>query len=140
MTRVRSKLTRLRRLRSNLKPMALVSFDAALASPGLRLVLLSGVPSPWSQAALAILRYKQLAFVHTSSRPVDPAFRRWNGARNLPAMLWGDEPVRTGWAEILALAERLAPEPRLIPRWVWFKALGDGAPLACGVSALRWRV
>jgi glutathione S-transferase len=95
--------------------MPLVSFDAALASPGLRLVLLSGVPSPWSQAALAIFRYKRLPFVHTRSRPGELAFPRWNGARNLPAVLSDDEPVRTGWAEILTLAERLAPEPRLIP-------------------------
>jgi glutathione S-transferase len=95
--------------------MAVVPFEAALASRGLRLVLLSGVPSPWSQAALAIFRYKQLPFIQTSSRPGDPAFLRWNGARNLPAALSDDEPVRTGWAEILALAERLAPEPRLIP-------------------------
>jgi len=98
-----------------LKPVALVPFDTALASTGLRLVLLAGVPSPWSQAALAIFRYKRLPLVHTSSRSTDPAFQRWNGARNLPALLSNDEPVRTGWAEILALAERLAPEPRLLP-------------------------
>ena len=30
-------------------------------------------------------------------------------------MLFSDEPARTGWAEILALAERLAPEVRLVP-------------------------
>ena len=100
---------------SIVRPMALVSFETALASSGLRLVLLSGVPSPWSQAALAIFRYKQLPFVHCSSRPGDPAFERWSGARNLPVLLSDDEPVRANWAEILALAERLAPEPRLIP-------------------------
>jgi len=92
-----------------------VPFDTALASPGLRLVLLSGAPSPWPQAALAIFHYKQLPFVYASTRPNEPAFRSWNGARNLPAVLLDDAPVRTGWAEILALAERLAPEPRLIP-------------------------
>lgn len=95
--------------------MDFVSFDTALASPGLRLVILSGVPSPWSQAALNILRYKQLPFVCATSRPTEPAFQNWNGARNLPALLWGDEPVRSGWAEILALAEQLAPEQRLLP-------------------------
>ena len=95
--------------------MELVSFETALASPGLRLLLLSGAPSPWSQAALAILRYKQLPFLCASLRPSDPAFQRWNGARNLPAVLSGDAPVRTGWTEILALAEQLAPEPSLLP-------------------------
>jgi glutathione S-transferase len=49
------------------------------------------------------------------TRASDPAFREWNGARNLPAVLFDDEPVRTGWAEILSLVERLAPEQPLIP-------------------------
>lgn len=95
--------------------MPAISLDAALTSPGLRLVLLANVPSPWSQAALAIFRYKRLPFVYTNSRPTEPAFQSWNGARNLPAVLLDDAPVRTGWAEILALSERLAPEPRLLP-------------------------
>lgn len=51
--------------------------------------------------------------VHTSGR--DPAFQRWNGADNFPAVLMNEEPVRTGWAEIIALAERLAPARALLP-------------------------
>ena len=35
------------------------------------------------------------------------------GERTAP--LYGDEPARTHWADILALAERLAPTPALIP-------------------------
>ena len=93
---------------------ASISFDTALASAGLRLVILDGVPSPWSQAALAIFRYKQLPFAYASSRTTDAAFRSWNGARNLPAVLLDDAPVLTGWAEILNLSERLAPEPSLL--------------------------
>src|SRR4051812_23425050 len=96
--------------------MTRVPLDSALESPGLRLVLLAGAPSPWSQAALAILRYKQLPFCYAKARPTDPEFQRWKGAANLPALLLDDEPLRTGWAEILAVAEQLAPEPALIPR------------------------
>jgi glutathione S-transferase len=92
-----------------------VSFDSILTGPGLRLVLLTGVPSPWSEAALAIFRYKQLPFVYSRARPTDPVFQSWKGAWNLPAVLLDESPVRTGWGEILALAERLAPEPRLLP-------------------------
>ena len=95
--------------------MVALSFAAALASPGLRLVLLASVPSPWSQAALAIFRYKRLPFVYANARPTDPAFQSWNATFNLPAVLLDKEPARSGWAEILALSERLAPEPRLIP-------------------------
>jgi glutathione S-transferase len=95
--------------------MTFVDLEAALASPGLRLVVAAGVPSPWSQAALAVFRFKRLPFVACRTRALDAAFARWNGARNLPAVLMNDEPVRTGWAEILALAERLAPETPLVP-------------------------
>ena len=60
-------------------------------------------------------RFKNLPFVLVRTRAIDPAFQRWNGARNLPAVLMDDEPIRTGWAEILALAERLAPDAPLVP-------------------------
>ncbi|HEY1532358.1 MAG TPA: hypothetical protein VGF76_00010 [Polyangiaceae bacterium] len=93
----------------------LVDLDVALAGSGLRLVLLAGAPSPWSEAALAILRYKKLSFRCARSRTVEPAFQAWKGARNLPALLMDDQPIRTGWAEILALAESLKPEPSLVP-------------------------
>jgi len=95
--------------------MKLVDLDVALAGPGLRLVLLAGVPSPWSEAALAILRYKKLSFMCARSRPGEPAFQAWKGSRNLPAVLMGEQPIRTGWAEILALAESLQREPALVP-------------------------
>lgn len=89
--------------------------DTALAASGLRVIVTAGVPSPWSQAALAILGFKRLSFEVVRTRASDPAFRAWNGTRNLPAVLFGTEPVRTGWAEILALSERLAPDATLLP-------------------------
>ena len=55
--------------------MKFVELDVALSASGLRLVVLAGVPSPWSQAALTILRYKKLPFLCARSRAVDPSFR-----------------------------------------------------------------
>jgi len=95
--------------------MTVVDLETALAAPGLRIVVAAGVPSPWSQAALAIFRFKKLPVQVVRSRTPDPAFLAWKGARNVPVVLMDDEPVRTGWAEILALAERLAPETPLVP-------------------------
>ncbi len=95
--------------------MTFVDLETALTAPGLRLVLAAGVPSPWSEAAQAIFRFKKLPFIAVRTRALDPAFQRWNGARNLPAVLTDDEPIRTGWTEILALAERLAPAAPLVP-------------------------
>jgi glutathione S-transferase len=84
---------------------------------GLRLVLVRGVPSPWGEAAKAILQVKRLPFVRVAQQAggANPELLDWTGQTSAPALAWDDEPPRTGWAEILLLAERLAPEPRLVP-------------------------
>ena len=43
------------------------------------------------------------------------ALLAWTGHENAPIAVYENEKARAGWAEILFLAERLAPEPRLIP-------------------------
>lgn len=94
-----------------------VSLTEARALPGLRLLALGGVPSPWSQAAKGIFHVKKLA--HTLAQPTaDDApgtLEAWTGQASYPVAVLGDEPPRDGWAEILLLAERLAPAPALIP-------------------------
>jgi len=95
--------------------MEFVGFDTARSARGLRLVVLAGVPSPWSQAALAILDYKGIAGIAYRRGTRDKEATEWTGVPNAPALLHDDDAVRTGWAEILILAERLAPEPSLIP-------------------------
>jgi glutathione S-transferase len=120
--------------------MHVVDFDTALAAPGLRVIVTAGAPSPWSQAALAILRFKKLPLLRVNTRSSDPAFREWKGSGNLPAVLFDNEPVRTGWAEILALAERLVPDASLIPTnpdervrtlGLCHELMGEGALLWC---------
>jgi glutathione S-transferase len=39
----------------------------------------------------------------------------WTSVRNVPSVLFDDEPPRSGWAEILALAERLGGAVSLVP-------------------------
>lgn len=95
--------------------MPFVDLETALAAPGLRLIVAANVPSPWSQATLAIFRVKKVPRLAALARPLDPVFQKWKGAWNVPAVLMDDQPVRTGWAEILELAERLAPEVPLLP-------------------------
>ena len=43
------------------------------------------------------------------------ALQSVTGQASYPAVLYENEPPRSGWAEILLLAERLAPEPALVP-------------------------
>ena len=93
----------------------LVDFQTAIASNGIRLITAAYVPSPWSEAAKSIFSMKKLPFVVAKVVGSDPAFQSWGRSPNVPVLLNDDEAPRTGWAEILMLAEKLAPEPSLVP-------------------------
>jgi glutathione S-transferase len=94
-----------------------VSIQKARELPGLRVILLKGLPSPWSQAARGILHIKQIDYVlvHPTKEDAPDALQEWTGQASYPAAMYEEEKPRTGWAEILFLAERLAPRPALIP-------------------------
>jgi glutathione S-transferase len=89
----------------------------ARSRPGLRLVLTAGVPGPWGEAAKGVFRAKDVPFARVrqvGGQPNEELFE-WTGHRNAPIAVFEDERPRTGWVEILALAERLAPDPPLVP-------------------------
>jgi len=122
-------------------PAGPVSIGAARTLPGLRLLVLQGVPSPWSQAAKAILRVKQLEYtlVHRSAGDAPGALEAWTGQASFPAAMYGSERPRSGWAEILLLAERLAPAPALLPADPEQRAFSFGvAHEICGEMGLGW--
>ncbi|MEJ7730705.1 MAG: hypothetical protein WKG00_15990 [Polyangiaceae bacterium] len=96
-------------------PTTFVDLETARATRGVRLVVASGIPSPWSEAAKGIFRVKGAPFVCLRMAPRDREVLGWTRARNVPAAMFDDEPARTGWAEILELAERVAPSPSLLP-------------------------
>ena len=118
-----------------------VSISEARKLSGLRLVVLQGFPSPWSQAAKAILRVKQLPYTLVHRTPSDPpgALEAWTRQSSFPAAMFEQERPRTGWAEILLLAERLAPEPALVPADPEQRALFFGlCHELCGEMGLGW--
>jgi glutathione S-transferase len=84
---------------------------------GLRLVTVRGVASPWSESAKAVLRVKKLAYARVALLPggANEEIVAWTGQNSAPVLAFDDEKPRTGWAEILLLCERLAPEPPLLP-------------------------
>jgi len=123
------------------QPAGPVSISAARTLPGLRLLVLQGVPSPWSQAAKAILRVKQLPYtlVHRDAGDPPGALEAWTGQSSFPAAMYEDERPRTGWAEILLLAERLQPEPALVPADPEQRAFCFGlCHEICGEMGLGW--
>jgi len=109
--------------------------------PGLRLVLSAGVPGPWGEAAKGILHAKGIPFARVAQLPGgdNDALRAWTGRDDAPIAVWNDEKPRDGWIEIALLADRIAPEPRLVPDAVADRALvfGLGREL-CGELGLGW--
>ena len=116
--------------------------EAARDLPGLRLVLTAGVPGPWGEAAKSIFHVKKIDYVpvRQDGGMANEALEAWTGQTNAPQAVLDDEPARSGWAAILLLAERLAPEPRLVPQDRRERALCFGlSHELCGEDGLAWK-
>jgi len=92
-----------------------VEFEEARAASGLRVVIATNVPSPWSQAALGLFDMKGFDYLAVRFKRGDAEMKRWAETRNAPSVLFDDEPARTGWAEVVMLAERLGGAISLVP-------------------------
>jgi hypothetical protein len=85
--------------------------------PGLRLVLTRGAPAPYSMSARSVFDLRGVAYVPVGQigAGTNDELRQWTLHRNAPIALYEKEPPRTGWLDILNLAERLGEGPSLIP-------------------------
>lgn len=120
-------------------PIEYVDFEEAQERDGLRMVVVSGVPSPWGEAAKGILHVKQIPWVAVRLDQGNAAMAEWTGSRSGPVAIYGDEAARSGWSEILLLAERLAPEVSLLPTDPEERALAIGlSHEICGEMGLGW--
>jgi hypothetical protein len=90
-------------------PIRFVDLETAKSSQGLRMVLLTSAPSPWSDSVIALAAAKKLDAVAVRMIPGVPEIVKWSRVANAPAVLYNDEIPRSGWAEILTLLERLSP-------------------------------
>ncbi|GLR65495.1 hypothetical protein GCM10010909_01730 [Acidocella aquatica] len=108
---------------------------------GLRLVTTRGIPGPWGEAAKSIMHVKKIPVVHVAQDggQENAELAAWVGVNNAPVAIWENERPRTGWAEILLLAERLAPAPPLIPSNEADRATMFGlAHEICGEDGYGW--
>lgn len=87
--------------------MEYVDLETGKAARGVRIVSSAIVPSPWSEAAKALFTIAKVPFVVVRAMPRDPAIAAWTGAHNVPVVFHDDDPPRTVWSQILALAARL---------------------------------
>lgn len=114
----------------------------AVDRPGLRLVLTAGVPGPWGEAAKGIFGVKKIPYlaVRQLGGLPNPELEAWTGRDNAPIAVYDDEPPLDRWDEILALAERIEPEPRLIPVDPAERArMFDLAGTICGEGGFGWQ-
>jgi glutathione S-transferase len=116
-----------------------VSVDEAIKRGGVRMVVVGGVPSPWGEAAKGILHVKNIEWAAVRLVYDSEPLKEWAGQRSGPILMYNDERPRAGWAEILLLAERLAPNPALLPKDAADRAHVFGlAHEICGEHGLAW--
>jgi glutathione S-transferase len=117
------------------------SFNEIVDHPGLRIVLVRGVPSPWGQAAKAIFEVKGLEYAAAPWIAGEPneEIVAWGHEASGPIVAWSKEKPIHRWIDILYLAERLAPKPALIPADATQRALMIGlSHEICGEMGIGW--
>jgi glutathione S-transferase len=123
------------------RSMNYLSVEDARDLPGLRLALTAGVPGPWSEAAKAVFRHHGVEYVPVRQQGAgeNPELIAWTGHRNAPVAVYGDEPPRVRWQEILDLAERLGAGPALLPgdREARIRTIGICSEIA-GEGGFAW--
>lgn len=118
-----------------------VSIEEAREQSGMRLICAQGVPGPWAEAAKSILDVKEIPY--TRGRFVisgdHSTLIAWTAQDSAPVIAWNDEFPKSNWAEQLYLAERIAPDPALIPANVEDRRRMFGyANEICGMHGLGW--
>jgi glutathione S-transferase len=116
-----------------------IDVDEAKKRSGLRVVVVGEVPSPWGEATKGILHIKGVEWSAVRLVYDSEPLREWAGQRSGPVAIYNNEPPRAGWADILLLAERLAPTPSLLPAdpAERARAFGLGHEI-CGEAGLGW--
>jgi glutathione S-transferase len=118
-----------------------VDIETARKARGLRLVLTRGVPGPWGESAKGIFWVKRVPYLRVAQEAggANTALFEWTGSANAPVAMYDDEPPRSSWIDILRLAERIAPEPALIPDDPRLRAAMFGyANELCGELGFGW--
>ena len=100
----------------------------ARALDGLRLVLGAyTIAGPWRESCKRLFDVKGIPYTSvrcSNAGAADTSFGAggsfsellaWTAQSSAPVAIWADERPRASWIDQLNLAERLAPEPRLIP-------------------------
>lgn len=120
-----------------------IAVDQAIPMAGLRIALSQGVPGPWGESAKAFFDIKGIDYypvVQFGGQP-NSELQAWTGQNSAPCAVLDEERPRSHWSEILMLAERMQPEPRLVPLDQEERAAMFGiAHELCGEDGFGWSV
>lgn len=117
------------------------AFDELRDASGLRVFLVAGTPSPWGQAAKAMIEYKDIECAYGAWIPgeVNEELAAWSGITSGPIVAYNDEKPIAKWNDVLFLLERLAPALSLIPEDAMERVLMFGfSHEICGELGLGW--
>lgn len=94
-----------------------LSVEQARKKSGLRIVVAPAMPGPWSEAIKGICFVKKLPYTLASFEVggENAALKQWSAQASVPVVAWNNEFPKSTWIEQLYLAERLQPQPSLIP-------------------------
>jgi glutathione S-transferase len=105
-----------------------IAIAEARRMPGLRIVLGAyPIPGPWRESCKGVFYVKGLKYVAVRTGNegssdlalgmggTQTELIEWTGQASAPVVAWNEERPRASWIDQLNLAERLAPNPPLIP-------------------------
>jgi glutathione S-transferase len=108
--------------------LAYITIAEARRMSGLRIVLGAyPIPGPWRESCKGVFYVKGLKYVPVRTGNegasdlalgmggTQTELIEWTGQASAPVVAWNDERPRASWIDQLNLAERLAPNPPLIP-------------------------
>jgi glutathione S-transferase len=117
------------------------ALETIIKSDGLRIVLVQGFPSPWGQAAKAMIEYKGLLYrvAPQLAGEDNTELLEWSGVNSGPVVAWDALAPINRWEDILFLLERLAPRNGLLPESQKDRAHCLGlSHIICGELGLGW--
>lgn len=89
-----------------------VDVATARAARGVRMLVSGFVPSPWSEAAKGLFLLQGVPVMAVRYDRENAEHAAWGRSHNVPVVLNDDEPPRTSWSDVVALADRLARDAR----------------------------
>ena len=120
-------------------PFEYISVEEAIAADGLRMVVVGNVPSPWGEAAKGLFHIKGIEWSAVRLVYDNPALAEWAGELAGPVAMWDKEAPRSGWADILMLAECMETAPSLLPEGARDRAFMFGlSHEILGLKGLCW--